>query len=302
MEYILAVNRFRMAGAMAARRAISADKIIDFLEASFGAFQLKQTSTEWKWDRSQLMNALQSLEQHGLACRDEGSDYQLAPLGQLAGEGGVEVESIIRLVDCLSPLNPAEINDPTLITAVQITVEMDDQLFPLNYRSKNKEPTFWLSELRHQQVPQATLVALQRSVVDEHTKTLRAKKAVACLLYIAGRDMAEIEALLTQFHYQKDAAGAVRSVAGRTCDLLTTVCSVAQIIHPELDLEERRIRLLHRLNIGVPGNGTGLSFLRNNLAPSQRSKPLVSPITAESAISCGSVPCICRCNAKGRPQ
>jgi replicative superfamily II helicase len=244
----------------AARRSLSADEIVDFLESSFGAFQQIQMSQQWKWNRSQLMQAIQSLDQHSLIDKDQDGQYQLAPLGRLAGEGGVEVESIVRLVDCLRPLNLAELNDPALVTAAQITAELDDQLFPLNYKSTKQEPTFWISELRYQNVPSGVLAALRRSVSDEHTATLRAKKAVSCLLFITARELVEIEKTLTQFHYQKDAAGAIRNVASRTCDLLTTVCSVAEILHPELNLENRKIRLLHRLSLGVPVEGVELAI------------------------------------------
>lgn len=82
---------------------------------------------------------------------------------------------------------------------------------------------------------------------------MRAKKAVACLLFVSGRAMNEIEAILTQFGGAfGGAAGPVRSVATRTCDLLPTVARIAEIMHPDLDLGERVSRLAVRLTLGVP--------------------------------------------------
>ena len=73
---------------------------------------------------------------------------ELTSLGRLAGESATEVHSIIQLVDTLSGLLPDQINDPTLITAVQMTAELDQVLFPLNKRSTQKEPQLWPNELR----------------------------------------------------------------------------------------------------------------------------------------------------------
>jgi helicase len=82
---------------------------------------------------------------------------------------------------------------------------------------------------------------------------LRAKKAAASLFWISPTPLLQIEAALTQHGGAFDgAAGAVRSVASRTSDLLPAVAHVAELIHPELELSERVSRLLVRLELGVP--------------------------------------------------
>ncbi|GBE93656.1 DEAD/DEAH box helicase [Nostoc cycadae] len=234
-------------------QGMQAEDLIEFLESSFGAFQQMQFAHQWKWDRNQLITALQSLSQHRLVEADENNFYYLTPLGRLAGEAGVEVESIIRLVACLSQLNPESIREPTLLAATQLTVELDRLLFPINWKSTNKEPTVWKQELLRQGVPHLLLNALNLGVTNQHQSTLRAKKAVACLLFVTDRSTAEIESILTQFGGTLGgAAGAIRDVAERTCDLLLTVAQVAGILHPNLDLDEPISRLLIRLNVGVP--------------------------------------------------
>ena len=66
--------------------------------------------------------------------------------------------------------------------------------------------------------------------------------------------MEEIEAVLTQFGGAfGGAAGPIRSVAGRTCDLLPSAARVAKILHPTLDLDDRVGRLAIRLTHGVLG-------------------------------------------------
>jgi hypothetical protein len=84
---------------------------------------------------------------------------------------------------------------------------------------------------------------------------MRAKKAAACLLWISDRSMTAIETALTQHGGAPDgAAGPVRAVASRTCDLLPAVARVATFLHPGLDLKDRVPRLLVRLELGIqPG-------------------------------------------------
>lgn len=45
----------------------------------------------------------------------------------------------------------------------------------------------------------------------------------------------------------------MRSIAARTCDLLDTAARVAELLHPDLRLEDRVERLSLRLNLGIPG-------------------------------------------------
>lgn len=235
------------------KRGISAEDINEFLEASFGAFQQTQASQSWQWSRSQIIEAIQSLLTHGLVEQNENGFYCLTALGQLTGQAGVEVESIIRIINALAGLDPDSIHEPTLLTAVQLTVELDQMLFPINRRSTNKEPLFWRQELQRQNVPSSLLNNLAQNTVISHQATLRAKKAIACLFFVTQRSISDIEAVLTQFGGSPGgAAGAIRDIAARTSDLLPTVSQIASILHPSLDLEERVERLLIRLSIGLP--------------------------------------------------
>jgi helicase len=254
------IVRVLVAAQRASGEGVTSDDVVDFLDASFGAFQAKQRNGAWTWSRSDLLNALNDLEQHQLVETDETGTYRLLPLGRLAGESAVEVGSIIRLVEALRYLTPEEITDPALISASQATVELDQLPFPLNKKSTQKEPQLWPNELRRQGVASRLLGAFARFVREGHEPTLRAKKAVACLLFISGRAMTEIEHILTQFGGRADgAAGPIRSVAARTCDVLPTAARVAEIIHPALDLSERVARLAIRLTLGIPGTAVDLA-------------------------------------------
>lgn len=235
------------------KRGIPAEDVISFLEGSFSAYQQMQQVQTWKWNREQLFAALNDLEQHKLIERDEGNSFVCTELGRLSGENGVEVQSIIRLVEIFSSLSPESINDPTLIAAAQVTAEMDDVYFPINKRSTQKEPFVWRHELQRQGVQQAALNYLNRTLTDKHQPTLRAKKAAACLLWMSDLPLSEVERILIQFGGASNSvSGPVRSVASRTRDLVLTVTQVAELIHPGLDLSDRTTRLLARLEVGVP--------------------------------------------------
>ncbi len=247
------ILRVLATGRRASVKGVPSNDIIDFLEGSFGAFQNKQTAANWTWDRPQLTNALANLATHKLVEATNDGCYHLTALGRFAGEGGVEVESIIRLVEALSPLTAASINDPTLIVATQLTVELDQMYFPINKTSTQKEPQAWFAELRRQNIPVSVLNSLSRFADQQQTATLRAKRAAACLLWISDRPMSEIEKVMTQFGGAFDgAAGPIRSVSARTCNLLPSVARVATILHTALDLGSRVARLLARLDVGVP--------------------------------------------------
>lgn len=252
---VVASRQVRKAGGMVG------GEIIAFLEESFGAFVERQQSQTWRWDHDVLVNALKGLEEQELLQVKEDNRYELTPLGFLAGTSGLEVESIVRVVECLRRIDPGAITDGALVAAAQLTVELDDVLFPINRKSTQKEPRAWVSELQRIGVPTAVLSALERNCNEAHQAVLRAKKAVACMLFASARPMAEVEDIVTQFGGALGgAAYAIRSVSSRTCDVLPTVARAAELIHPGLDLGDRPARVLTRLDVGVPAEAVDLAM------------------------------------------
>jgi helicase len=254
------IIRVLVSARRAAGEGVTSEEVVNFLESSFGAFQASRMRTGWQWSRPDLLAALADLEAHGLVQKNAQGSYEATRLGRLSGESAVEVESIIRLVDCLRSLQPQDISDPALLTAAQSTVELDQVLFPINKKSTQKEPQLWPNELQQQGVPWSVLNGLHHATTRDHQATLRAKKAVACLLFVSGRAMSDIESVLTQFGGAfGGAAGPIRSVASRTCDLLPVAARVAEILHPTLDFGDRISRLAIRLTYGIPGMAVDLA-------------------------------------------
>ena len=195
---------------------VSGDEIIEFLESSFGVFQMKQAGAGG-WDRNGLARALGDLERHGLIERGVDGRFHLTALGRLAGESAVEVETLICAIPSLRALRPEEVTDPALIAIAQASAELDAIYFPLNKKSTQKEPQYWVRELQAQGVSHTILAAFRRNVTEQMQDTARAKKAVVCLYYVSGMSMGEIERAMGQFGGAFDgAAGPIRSVTGRT--------------------------------------------------------------------------------------
>ncbi|UFW82113.1 DEAD/DEAH box helicase [Rhizobium sp. SU303] len=239
---------------------VSSDNIVSFLESSFGAFLAARRQGGWRWSHDELLRALTSLERHRLLEKDADGLYSLAPLGRLAGESTTEVGSIVRLVGALSNLSPSHITDPVLLTVVQNTVELDDVHFPINKKSIHKEPHTWPSLLGQQRIDWDVISKLNTEAVDQHSATLRAKKAMATLLYVSGQPMSEIEVTMGQHGGAfGGSAGPIRGVSSRAADLIGIAARVAEILHPDLDLSERVQKLTVRLTYGVPGTAVDLA-------------------------------------------
>jgi helicase len=237
---------------------VSGDEIIEFLESSFGVFQMKQAGGGG-WDRHGLERALDDLARHGLVERGEGGRFHLTALGRLAGESAVEVETLIRAVDCLRALRAEEVTDPALIAIAQTSVELDAVYLPVNKKSTQKEPQHWIGELQRQGISRAILANLQRNMTEKMQDTVRAKKAVVCLYYVSGMGMEEIERAMNQFGGAFDgAAGPIRSVTARTCDVLPMIARAAEVLHAGIDVQQRTARLLLRLDLGIQGPAVDL--------------------------------------------
>lgn len=242
----------RVLVSLRSKRGLTKEEIISFLEESFGAFQQKMSNPAWSWNERALAAAIDNLLAHHLIEQDKDGFYHPTQIGRLAGEAGVEVESVIRVVAALTGLPAAEVTDPALIATAQLTVELDQVYLPVNKVSTQKEPQTWMAELQNQNIPKQIIDGMRRNVSEDIETTRRAKRTAANLLWITDMQIADIETTLMQFHRDNNAAGAIRGVASRTSDVLPIVAKIAELVCPGLDLENRTGRLLARLELGLP--------------------------------------------------
>ncbi len=248
------IIRVVVAASRATEDGIAGNDIIIFLESSFGAFQRSQSSRGWSWNRGEFQNALQDLSQNGFLQQSPQGRLKLTPLGRMAGESTIEMQSLIRMVGAVRAASVDELTDPALLAVAAMSVELDEVYFPINRRSTEKEPQHWKNELHRQDVSRGILNALRNGTQSEVEVTLRAKKAVTCLYYISGTPLEEIERSITQFGGAfGGAAGPIRGITARACDVLPTVGRIAELIHVGSTFQARITRLLTRLDLGVQG-------------------------------------------------
>lgn len=230
---------------------VEAELLVSFLESSFGAFQQRQINPAWNWGRDSILATLQELLRHQLIETINGDGYRLTDLGRFAGEGGVFVDSIIRLVALLRPVGTA-LNSTTLITASQVTRELDDVYLPFAKKAKNTEHRRWPQELAYQHVAPQVQNMLSIGGTDHLAGPVRAKKAMACLLYASSTPLSDIERHLMQHQLGEGAAGAVRALADRTRDLIPAVTRVFFFLHPDVAIGDVAERTMVRLELGLP--------------------------------------------------
>ena len=229
---------------------VDAELPISFLESSFGAFQQRQVNPAWNWGRDNILATLQELLRHHLVEIFDSDRYRLTDLGRLASEGGVFVDSIIRLVAVLRSVSTA-LNSTTLVAAAQVTRELDDVHMPFAKKAKNTEHRRWPHELAYQQVAPQVQSMLGIDGSDHLAGPVRAKKAMACLLYASGTPLSDIERHLMQHQLGDGAAGSVRALADRTRDLIPAVARVFAFLHPDVAIGDIAERTMARLELGL---------------------------------------------------
>lgn len=226
------------------------DEILDFIENTFAAYQATYRTGRPLWSRTQLDAALSDLRAHDLV-REEPDGYELTELGRVAGETGIEIRSVLRLVEGLRGLPAGQMTTATLIAAAQLTAEVDEVLFPI-HKTSRQERARWQGALEEQDVHRQTLFALRRSAGDDAHYTTRCKKTASTLMWIQGVDLMSMEASLLRHLPGENAAGPIRAVAERTRDLVPVVARVAEILAGGAPLGTVVETLLVRLELGIP--------------------------------------------------
>jgi helicase len=229
---------------------VTQDDILGVLDSSFAAFQAREGGQS-QWDSEQLTASFTQLVTANLIAAEDGG-FRLTELGRFAGESGVHVDSIIRLVHGLQG-SIGQLNSVSLIAAAQLTNELNDIYLPVNARGKNTEIPRWPNLLVQQGVPGNLIRSLQETAQDIKQVTTRAKRASAAALWVSGMSMEQIEQYLNQHLRNRGGlAGTVRSIAERTRDLLPAVAAVVRSLDPTQPVDELAERTMLRLELGIP--------------------------------------------------
>jgi replicative superfamily II helicase len=223
--------------------------IIAFLTNSFAAHQRRLVSSADPFPAATVSGVLHELVATQLLSSSP-SGVELTELGSYVSQSGLRVSSAIRVARVLHGVHPAGLNRATIIAAAQLTDEMATVRPPVNARSWQRETATYLGELKRHGIAAAVLNAMPGP--DRKTSAQRAKRAVACLWWMAGVAISQIVVNLTRHLGYKDAAGAARAAADRTQGIVPTIIEIARCLHPVAQLDELARLLPVQLEFGIP--------------------------------------------------
>lgn len=215
--------------AVASRReggtGLSEPDVIAYLSNSFAAHQQRLAGAPDPFPVATVSAVLDDLVRAGLLSSDP-SGIELTELGAYVSQSGLRVSSAARVARALRAVHPDALNRVTIIAAAQLTDEAATARPPVNGKGWQKEQTTYLGELQRHGLASPVLAALPAP--ERKTAAERAKRAVACMMWMAGVPIGHIERQLTVHLGLKDAAGATRASADRTQSVVGTVIDIAR--------------------------------------------------------------------------
>ena len=230
---------------------LTQDDLVAVLANSFAAHQNRLTGSGEAFEPATIAAVLGALRDEQFI-EDDGSGLRLTRLGTVVAESGLVVRSAIAVAGALRRVHPQQLNRATLIAAAQLTAELDDMRLTVNARGVQKEIGTFVDELVRQRTARAVLDALGQRAQSNVVLAARAKKAVACLLWMNGIPAAQLEQLVMRHYFDRNAIGPVRAVAARTQNVIGAIIDMAAVIHPTADLARLAELLPVQLELGIP--------------------------------------------------
>jgi helicase len=247
---------------------LSGDDVIGVLASSFAAHQNRLLGQGDAFEPAAIGKALDELRSQAFVEEDAGG-LRLTELGTIVAGSGLAVRSAVTVAGVFRGLRPEELNRATLISAAQLTGELDETRLTVNVKGVAKEVHTFTSELARQGTAPAVLNALAYNVPGHVAYAARAKKAVACLLWMHGTPAAQLEQIVMQHYFDRSAIGPIRAVASRTQDVIGTVVAIATMLHPTQDLSHLAALLPVQLELGIPADLAPLAVAGASLSREQ---------------------------------
>lgn len=234
-----------LATAGAARTdGLTQQELVDFIQSTFAAHQkgalIPNQTIETTLGRLVGASLVEQVD----------TRFRLTELGKVAGELGIQVESVVRVARALRGLATSQLTGNTILAAAQMTVELDDVIFPVHKKSI-QERQRWQSAIHNYGIPAAVVRQLQAT--DDASFTARCKKLLGVLMWVEGTELNQIEASLLRHLPSDNAAGPIRATAERTRDLLGVVVRIGALVssdHGEPSVKSDELSM--RLEIGLP--------------------------------------------------
>ena len=223
--------------------------VIAFLSNSFAAHQQRLAGAPDPFPTTTVSAALDELVDAGLLSSGS-SGIELTELGTYVSHSGLRVVSAARVARALRAVHPSALNRVTIIAAAQLTDEAATARPPVTGRGWQREQATYLGELQRHGIAGPVLAAMPGQ--ERKTAAERAKRAVACMLWMGGVPISHIERQLMVHMPRKDAAGVTRASADRTQSVVGTVIDMARCLHPDARLDDLARLLPVQLEFGIP--------------------------------------------------
>jgi helicase len=123
----------------------------------------------------------------------------------------------------------------------------------------------FLTALTGQDTARLALDTLSYGAPSQVVAAARAKKAVACLLWMNGTPAAQLERIVMQHYKDRSAIGPIRTVASRTQDVISAIIDMASVIHPTANVARLGELLPVQLELGIPAELAPLATAGANL-------------------------------------
>jgi len=225
---------------------LSEPDLTNFIQSTFAGHQKGITLSA-----SEITHAIARLSQANIIEKVE-DRYRLTELGKIAGELGIQVESIVRISRALHGLPASQMTDGALLATAQTTIELDEIIFPV-HKTSIQEKQRWRSATQQQRLPHSVMIELQST--DEIGHTTRCKRFSSILLWLEGVELNRMEASLLQHLPRSNAAGPIRACAERTRDLISSVVRIGELVSNDgFAVGTKADELMCRLELGIPAD------------------------------------------------
>jgi ATP-dependent DNA helicase len=260
------------------------EDLVGILASSLAAHQVRLRQNVDVFRPDQITTAITELQRFGFLELMGDNRTKLSALGALVAGSTLSVESAIRVTSALRRVRPDQFNRATVLAVAQVTEELDDTRLTVNARGVQRELSTFIGQLQAQRIAGAVIDALSESATDRIALAARAKKSIACLLWIRGVPLAQIEESVMQHYFDRNASGPIRAVVSRTHDVLDTVVAIAAELHPTADLADLAELLPVQLELGVPVESARLALAGADLQRDDYRRLQAAGLTAPEAI------------------
>ena len=224
--------------------------LIAILANSLAAHQARLRGRTDAFDPAELAGVVDELRD--AAFLQSIGDTRIKPsnLGLIVAGSALRVQSAVRVASVLRRLDPRHVHRDTILALAQTTAELDAYRLIVNTKGVQKELQTFVGELSAR-VPAAVVQNYEVGAADRLVVAARAKKAVACMLWVNAVPMAQIEYTIMQHYFDRNASGPISGVIARTRDVVETILAIAAELHPTAPLSDLIELLPLQLEFGV---------------------------------------------------